>query len=59
MPITADALRQEIANLEQQRQRAADTVQQAIGAINMARAILAQLEQEQPATAEPVKIDDL
>lgn len=42
--ITAEQLRAEIESLERQRQQAADTVQQAIGAISLARALLAQLE---------------
>jgi len=44
--ITVDGLRQEITNLEQQRQQAAETFQQATGALSLAHALLARLESD-------------
>ena len=43
--MTVDQLRQEIASLEQQRQRAYDTYQQAQGALALLRALLQSAEQ--------------
>lgn len=42
--ITIDDLRQEIANLEQQKAQAANLYQQAEGALALARAMLARLD---------------
>lgn len=48
MKITAEALRTEKANLEQQRDQALAVYQQSLGALQLIEAMLQQLESEQP-----------